>query len=390
MTIECPRCNATNPVGKRFCGDCGSPLDAAFAAIKEMVGSTLREQVQDIIKEHYKDQKIVELETSQAIASRLSEWAKLFGFFVGIPIAILLLILGALGIRTYTDFSNQVDKAQKDVTAHLADAQARATKLRIDGESLADDYQKLRAQFADTKMLAEQVKVLSEKVDRLEKLGFTASSDVAPEIKGRLETAFAKYQQYFMNLGYRGSADVTIDIRRKMDVPGALSYYDPEKRMMVIDSKYADDPMVLYREYSHHVLFSSGIPSDADSTLWPYYAIESGLAWYFPCSFVNNARPATTASSWDLTKKRKFNEIQPNLGSALINGTEIWGSAFWEMRTTLGQELADRLLFETWYKLQPEEVRSNRGASFVRKLMTADDAHQAQIRSIFAQRGLAL
>ena len=367
MTIECLRCKAPNPVGKRFCGDCGSPLDPAFAAIKEMVGSTLREQVQDIIKEHYKDQKIVELETSQAIASRLFEWAKLFGFFVGIPIAILLLIFGALGIQKYADFLNQVDKAEKYVTDHV---------------------QKVSAQFVEkTNVLTQQVKELSDKVDRL---SFTPSSDVTPEIKGRLDAAFAKYQLYFKNLGYRASADVAVDIRKKMDVAGALSYYEPQKRIMVIDSKYADDPMVLYREYSHHVLFSAGVPSDPDSTLWPYYAIESGLAWYFPCSFVNNPRPATTASSWDLTKKRQFNEIQPDFSSALITGTEIWGGAFWEMRNTLGQELADRLLFETWYKLQPEEVRSNRGASFVRKLMTADNAHQAQIRSIFAQRGLAL
>src|SRR5689334_20854541 len=113
MTIECARCNAPNPLEKKFCGDCGAHLDPTFGAIKEIVGSTLREQVEGIITERYKDQKVVELETTQAIASRLSEWAKLFGFFVGIPIAVLILILAILGIRTYTDFSNQVDKAQK-------------------------------------------------------------------------------------------------------------------------------------------------------------------------------------------------------------------------------------------------------------------------------------
>jgi hypothetical protein len=391
VTIECARCKAQNPDGKRFCGDCGGPLDPALAAVKELTRATLSEQVADIIKERYKDQKIVELETTQAIASRFSDWAKLFGFFVGIPIAILFLILGALGIKTYSDFSNQVDRAQKDVTAHLTDAQTRAAKLKADGESLAADYEKLRAQFSDTKVLAEQVKTLSEKVDVIgEKLGFTASSKVSAETKSRLEEAFGKFQQYLRSLGYRGTAEtISIDIRDKMET-GALSYYDPDKRMMVIDRKYADDPIILYREYGHHVLYSSGLPNDPNSTLWFYYAIESGLAWYFPCSFVNNPKPATTATTWDLTKKRRFSELRPDISSAMGDGTEIWASAFWELRLTLGQNVADKLLFDTWFKLRAEEVRSDRGASFVRKLLDADSSNQAKIRAIFTQRGLAL
>jgi hypothetical protein len=390
VTIECTRCKAQNPDGKRFCGDCGGPLDPALVAMRELMGTTLREQVHEVVKEHYKDQKIVELETTQAIASRLLDWAKLLGFFVGIPIAILFLILGALGIKTYSDFSGQVDKAQKDITAHLTDAQTRAAKLKADGEALSTDYEKLRAQFADTKALAEQLETLSKKVDVIgEKLGFTPSSKISAEARSRLETAFPKFQQYLRGLGYRGSADtISVDIREKMET-GALAYYDPDKRMMVIDSKHADDPVILYREYAHRVLYSLGTPSDPDSTFGFYYAIESGLAWYLPCSFVNSPKP-TTAVAWDLTKKRSFGELRPEIGSAMNNGTEIWGSAFWEMRVALGQDVVDKSLFDAWFKLRPEEARSDQGVSFVRKLMDIDRTHQAQIRAIFTRRGLAL
>jgi hypothetical protein len=388
MTIECPRCEAHNPDGNRFCGDCGAPLDPTFVAIKDIV----RDQVNGVIKDNYKDQKLLEVETAQAVASRLSDWAKLFGFFVGIPIAILLLVLGGLGIKTYSDFASQVDKAQNEVAAHLQDAQERAAKLRTEGESLAQDYERLSAQFSDTKALAEQLKTLSAKVDVIgEKLGFTPTSNVSSDTKNRLEAAFDKFRQYYTTLGYRSAAEtVNLDIRAKMDIAGALSYYDPDKRMMVIDAKYAEDPIVLYREYSHHVLYSSGIPKDPNSMFWSYYAIESSLAWYFPCSFVNNPKPPTAASSWDLSKKRQFNEMKPNVTSAMIDGTEIWGNAFWEMRMALGQEVADRILFETWFKMQPDDVRSDRGTTFVRKLIEADKTHEAQIRSIFVQRGLAL
>jgi hypothetical protein len=335
--------------------------------------STLVEQVHAIIKEHYRDQKVVELETTQAIASRLSDWAKLFGFFVGIPIAALLLILGALGIKTYSDFSSQVAKTQKDVSKDLEDARTDAAKLKTDGLSLAAEYGTLRAQFADTKALAEQVKGLSEKVDFIgEKLGL----------------ALGTYQQYLEALGYRGTGTVSLEIDSTME-SGLLSYYDPDRRKIVVSRKFAEDPIVVYREYSHHVLFSSGIPNDPNSAYWLYYAIESGLAWYFPCSFVNNPKP-TTAATWDLSRKRRFGDLKPDTGSAIIDGTEIWGSAFWELRLTLGQMVADKLLFDTWFKLRPEEVQSDRGASFVRKLLDANPSVQAQIRTIFTERGLAL
>jgi hypothetical protein len=389
--IECARCKAQNPDGKRFCGDCGGPLDPALVTMTESMGAMLREKVGDFVKEHYKDQRIVELETAQAVASRLSDWAKLFGFFVGIPTAILLLILGALGIKTYSDLSTQVEKAQKDISVHLADAQMRAGKLKADGEALAADYEKLRVRFADTKALADKVEDLSKKVDVLgEKLGFTPTSRISAEAKSRLEAAFTKFQQYLGGLGYRGTSDtISVDIRETMEV-GMLSYYDPQSRMMVIDSKYAEDPVILYREYGHHVLYPSGMPDDPDGKLGFYYAIESGLAWYLPCSFVNNPKPSTTATSWDLTKKRSFGDLRPEVTSAMIDGTEIWASAFWELRQAIGQAVVDKTLFEAWFKLRPEEVRSDRGAAFVHKLLDVDRAHDEQIRAIFTQRGLAL
>jgi hypothetical protein len=389
MAVECPRCKAENPDGKRFCGDCGGPLEPALLAINQFIGTSLRDQVKSILNENYKDQKLVDLETTQAIASRFSEWAKLLGFFIGIPVAILLLILAALGIKTYTDFLVQVGKTQQDVTAQLKTAQASATKLKVDGESLAADYDKLRARFSDTSAIAAQVELLSQKVDRIgEKLGFTASSKVSPTIRNQIESAFQKYQEYLKSLGYKGTGGkIEVDIREKMDY-GAIAYYEPGKRQLVIDSKYATNAPVFYREYMHHVLYSVGLPQDVSDALWAYSAIESALAWYLPCSFVGN--PKSEAASWDLTKKRPFGDIHPNLGSAMVDGTEIWGSAFWQARQTLGQKEADKVLFAAWFKLRPNDVINDRGAAFVRLLLELAPAHASQIREIFTSRGLTI
>jgi hypothetical protein len=40
-----------------------------------------------------KQEKVVEIETAEAIATRLSTWANLLGVFVGIPLALLVKIL---------------------------------------------------------------------------------------------------------------------------------------------------------------------------------------------------------------------------------------------------------------------------------------------------------
>src|SRR5215469_9852350 len=114
LTVECINCKAQNPTGKNFCGDCGTPLGSASSAPYE---SLLRRQIQEILKEQLKDQKVIEIETSIAIASRVSEWAKLFGIYAGIPLAILILTLAFLGIKSFTDLSASIENRRKDILA---------------------------------------------------------------------------------------------------------------------------------------------------------------------------------------------------------------------------------------------------------------------------------
>jgi hypothetical protein len=250
MAIECARCKAQSANGKKFCGECGNPLDAASPAFKDLASSAnpaspaLRDQVHDIIEQHYKDQKVVEIETTQAIASRLLDWAKLLAFFVGIPITVLLLILGVFGIKTYNDFSTQVDKARADVAA----AELAATSLKSRTASIDSDYQKLSAKISDTRTaLEEQVKTLSARVDVIgEKVGFTPTSKISKETKLRLEDAFSRFRDYVKGLGYRSAAGSTfsVDVREQMS-GGAPAYYDPDKRKLIIGKEYVGDLTII-------------------------------------------------------------------------------------------------------------------------------------------------
>ena len=390
MPVECARCKAGNPAGKRFCGDCGAPLDPALAAASQFMETSLHDRVKAILTENYKDQKLVEVETTQAIASRFSEWAKLLGFFVGIPVAVLLLVLAALGIKTYSDFVSQVGKVQQDVTVQLNTAQASATKLKADGDALAADYGRLRERFSDTSAIATRLESLSQKVDLIgEKVGFTASSKISTTAKSQIADVFHKYQRYLQELGYKGTGrQIEIDIRESKNMmTGALAYYDSDKRQVVINASYANSARVLH-EYMHQVLYFAELPQASSGALLAYYAIESGLAQYFPSSFLGT--PTPEVSTWDLTKKRSFGDIRPDIGSARTTGAEVWGSAFWEMRQTIGQKDADKALFDAWFELKPRDMLNDRGGTFVKLLLKTGGAHAPQIQEIFMQRGLAI
>jgi DNA gyrase/topoisomerase IV subunit A len=127
--------------------------------MKNLLDVLLPSKIQEIIRQQYKDQKILELETTQAIVTRLSDWSKLFGFVVGIPIALVLVLLGFLGFRTYADFSKQITEAQTQAIASLrSDALATANKLKTEGETLSAQYEKLRNQLADTEVISRSRK----------------------------------------------------------------------------------------------------------------------------------------------------------------------------------------------------------------------------------------
>lgn len=385
--ITCGKCGKQSPAGKRFCGDCGATL-AGAVAVDDVV---LRETIRSILKESIADQKVVELETAQAVATRLSDWGKLFGFFVGIPLAILVVGLGALGIKTYADFSGVVKKGTTDVTAQVQATKLQITQLDREGDELTRQYGELRARLTDNQQLVSQVEELAKRVDVIgEKLGFAPTSKATPQQRSALTQAFARFSAYLRQLGYAPTGGgVSIDVNE--DMPGgAMAYYEPGTATMVLDKRYADNPAIMYREYMHHVLYGkAGLARlDADRG-WMYSAIESGLATYISCSFQNN--PRATASAWDLSRNvHQLNEVR-DVSSAMRVGTELWGSAFWEIRGVLGAQAADRLLYETWRQLDPRMAPAAVAQDFARRIIDkTPPAQRAAVRGAFTRRGIVV
>jgi uncharacterized membrane protein YvbJ len=55
--MKCPNCGAENVEGNNFCADCGSLIDRHLQVF-------IRSQLRECVREHFKDQKLIEVETT--------------------------------------------------------------------------------------------------------------------------------------------------------------------------------------------------------------------------------------------------------------------------------------------------------------------------------------
>src|ERR1700682_1673392 len=116
--MECLKCKAINLDENKFCGACGTPLDLNTGDARAFSDAELRAKIQAELSQ-LRDQRVVEIETAAAIVERVSGWAKVFAFFVGIPLALLVIVLGGLGVKTFSDFSRMVTDAKAEVSDKL-------------------------------------------------------------------------------------------------------------------------------------------------------------------------------------------------------------------------------------------------------------------------------
>ena len=401
--VNCPVCKSASPEGKRYCGDCGAFLDSTLGPVKDYLDANVRAQVAAVLREQYKDQKLLESEIAEGVATKLSGWAKLLGFFIGIPLGILVITLGAIGIKNYLDFMSLVAGAKRET-------EERVEVARKEGEAITTQYQTLKDQLAEATGLANDVKVLSAKVNQIsERIGFVPTAALTPELKSQLESSLGQFQRYMQQLGYKGTeGGVRIAVNPREDREGPAYYLDGTIK---VEAPFATDIDILFREYSHHVLISS-----AGGKLSPELeGLESGLASYLSCSF--NGDPAfgenslaafgrryklntsdefmAKGSIHNLKNDRKFADLEQHPDDTSYVPAEVWGGAFWDLRERLGQGYTDRLLFQTWRSLRGGEAKGDLPKYFYERLAAANNAsgegdRLEQIREVFRRRGLSL
>jgi hypothetical protein len=199
---------------------------------------------------------------------------------------------------------------------------------------------------------------------------FRFEPGAAPSETAAMETALRGFCDYLEQVGFALPEDeVSIGFE---DVDNA--YYDVEKKRVIIGTPLRAEPFAAYREYMHHVLmeFQSAPPFANHGAI----SIESGLADYFPASFMGTpllgaigARAMKLGQPYlrTLTKSEGFANLTKDVW---FNNGQIWGSLFWDIRDALGQADADRLLLNAWTGVEWPGTASRSPAAFLKTMLT--------------------
>jgi hypothetical protein len=201
---------------------------------------------------------------------------------------------------------------------------------------------------------------------------FVPSPALTQDLKEQIETSLNDFQRYLSSLGFGGDAGiVSVEITPGTMVErkegSGVALWLPETRSMAVASAFATDRPSVLRQLAHRYLLPR-----VDTAWANYWAIESGLATYFACSFAGDPVMGGKASDagkrifppQDLRKQRKLSEINlGDWGSVQNDGSEVWGGAFWQIRELAGQPQADKVVALAWRDLllqRPENARAYR------------------------------
>jgi hypothetical protein len=142
--------------------------------------------------------------------------------------------------------------------------------------------------------------------------------------------------------------------------------YDHRLHQIQLDPGLADDPYAVMREFAHHVLF--GIRPDGND------GVESGVADYLIASHTGDPRLGVVAVAFfrrnidgfnraevrNLTNTLRFDDLSEGSSPQAVG--EVWGGALWDLRESVGQADADRLIAAAWLAApQPAEFAAALG-----------------------------
>lgn len=204
------------------------------------------------------------------------------------------------------------------------------------------------------------------------RIGFEESTPAERPLQEHLEARLNQFLNYLDRIGFPPSKRrVLVRIEtKKID----NAYYDGER--IVIDKRLVDDASVALREYGHHLLASGH-----EKLGWTGQsaAIESGLADYFACSFLDNSKLGEKTASVLQTGKpqirrldnqRRFGEFSGIKDEMMsYDGAEVWGGLFWHLRARLGRDAADKLLAAAWLQFKMPTAEATRASAFARRII---------------------
>jgi hypothetical protein len=231
-----------------------------------------------------------------------------------------------------------------------------------------------------------------------QQVAFDPSPALTPEVQANIQATVTSFLQYLGSLGYQQRGEkfrVYVDPNLKDNV-----YYSIESERVHVPPELAVDPDAVLQQLTAAILVEvtgAWVVRGDDPKLYP---LVMGLSDYFTCShqddptlgeiFVAVVYKGQSDKPYlrKLENDRRFTEAvrEPN------SRGEIWGGAFWELRTRLGKQAADKIIFSAWTLVREDDVRNDHERFFLSKLIEADQRlnggkNAARIRSVFYSRG---
>lgn len=371
----CGTCKASSPPQSHFCCNCGVPFEDPDRRFVE--------QIRSVLKAELKDQKVVEIETTQLVVSRVSEWAKLFAFFTAVPVAFLL---GGLAIWGVTKFA--------DVNEKLKGAQERATSLASTSELLRSRYEQLETNVARYESLGQRLDAVAARSETLgqqlnslrtdvseigQRVGFMPSKALTPAMQRSLESALANFETYLRPLGYTPPGRKT-DVEVVERIDGGATTSTSSGRITVTAGYLAGDEGNILKPYMDVVL------GENHSMSWDsapsYFATRLGLECYFPASFLSRKLQTCAfdeRSAWPASVRTNDD---------INRGGRIWTGALWTARAEVPAADLDRAVFQAWVASQGDVRAQHFEQIFARAILARLGTNAGRVEPILRDQRL--
>jgi hypothetical protein len=402
---ECPQCHVVCTADDRFCRSCGTYLREDAQVIDAYLAKVVPERIDAALSVRFRDQKIVEVETAEKLAERAMGWLKLTGFFVGIPILVCGAALSFLGIKTYFDLETASQKASKlEALVSNAEKQFGGVQKRVEELDVSLKEAQSRINEKIGQINTEQQKLQAQVTNIQERLRFCPAKGLSADLKNKLQDRLSHYIPYLEKVGFQnleGPVSVCIfskddpiaDRTLRIPVDERNSFYVTTERTIYIHQDLAPVASVALREYAQYAL-TQAAPNWLKNFTVEKEEVESGLADYFPASFLDDPLIGETLGKFFGLSTSYIANLATTVkygGSNSHVRGDIWGAALWQCRREIGADAVDKIALQAWQDIAAENPGSATlktfSAALVKGEATAGKRTNCLSRQI-AQRGL--
>lgn len=153
-------------------------------------------------------------------------------------------------------------------------------------------------------------------------------------------------------LGLPGKDTRPLRIEVRPDAPHEAEY-DPTIGAIIMKPVWIHDSSIVFREYSHHAFLHAARLRPAGARPMDD-ALESGIADYLSCSFVDESLMGTVGAKvafqvpWIRNLDNHDSMDQFDALSAPQHRGQVWGGALWQLRKLRGADVVDQLVVKAW------------------------------------------